>query len=466
MINGRIIEPLESILAARDERAVLKQAIARKGYSCVSLSLNVPGYPKSNPVTKTFFELCLTDLKYHLASNLVVVVSEEVIVRCDAAGDYFLAPLAFPSGQPALVKHICELFEMTHPLGRFLDVDVNDQLGENITSGKYKACFFCHEKPAIECRRLGTHDPQQLRGYMFEQMASFCRQQTESQIAKKLSSFALQAILREISLTPKPGLVDKFSNGSHHDMSFQTFVDSSASISVRFEELVLAGFSFDNQDFSTALPLIRKIGLQMEGAMYEATGNVNTQKGIIFLMGLSLFAFGMLYARQERFDPDSFQNLIKNICKDLVRKELVKTIHPAKSHGEEIFLKYGLSGARGEAESGFQTVFDQAWPLLASATELDDTLLTRCFLAMASVSQDTNILFRKGIVVLEEFQRHCKIAFEDFNDENYREVIEYCSKERISPGGSADLLAVSIFIWSVAHAESLNANHKKGKNDL
>jgi holo-ACP synthase/triphosphoribosyl-dephospho-CoA synthase len=229
---------------------------------------------------------------------------------------------------------------------------------------------------------------------------------------------------------------------------------------------VHAGFSFDNKDLSKALPIIRKIGLQVETEMFEATGNVNTQKGIIFLMGLSLFATGMLFSKQDRFEPESFQNLIKDICKDLVRKELVDAGHPAKSHGEEIFLKYGLSGARGEAESGFQTVIDQAWPLLAAATELDDTLLTRCLLAMASVNQDTNILYRKGIEVLAEFQRLCRIALDDFNSDNYQEVIAYCAQEKISPGGSADLLAVSIFIWSVNKAGIAGFNLKTGKNDL
>ena len=450
-------------MAARDERAVLRQAIARKGYACVSLSLNVPGYPKSNLVTGIFFDLCLTDLKYHLASHTVVVFQQDTILRCDAAGDFFLAPFAFISGQPAYVKQICEEFETQHLLGRFLDVDVNDESGETISSGESKPCFYCKEKPAIECRRLGSHRQDKVRAFMFGEMEIYCKKRQNSKIAKSLSALALRAILREISLTPKPGLVDKHSNGSHHDMNFQTFAESSAAISVHFEELVLAGCNFDNKDFTRALPLIRKIGLQMETAMYEATGNVNTQKGIIFLIGLSLFTCGKIFSEQNFFALERFPSIVKDICLDLVVKELGNPKRLVISHGEEIFLKHGFGGARGEAESGFQTVFEQAWPILEETGELDDTHLIRCLLAIASVNQDTNILYRKGIEVLTEFQRRCKIALADFTEENYREVIAYCDKEKISPGGSADLLAVSIFIWSVNNAGRAGINLQKGK---
>ena len=66
---------------------------------------------------------------------------------------------------------------------------------------------------------------------MFSKMAGYCRQQRESEIIKQIASLGLKALLYEISLSPKPGLVDKFSNGSHDDMNYQTFVDSSATIS-------------------------------------------------------------------------------------------------------------------------------------------------------------------------------------------------------------------------------------------
>jgi len=347
------------------------------------------------------------------------------------------------------IKHVCENFEQNHPLGRFIDADLNDQEGASVSSGKSKLCFFCLERPAIECRRENAHEPEELRSFMFPKMAYFCRQQKEIGIIHLLSSLAQQAILSEISLTPKPGLVDRFSNGSHADMSYQTFIESTAAISPWFVELVQEGFSNNEGDLTKALPQIRDIGLRMESAMYEATQNVNAQKGIIFLMGLSLFACGKLFSETDQFSIDEFRGIIQGICKDLVTKEMTNTSKTVKSHGEDIFHQHGFGGARAEAESGFATVFDFGLPHLAGVAKLNDEVLLQTFLAIAANNNDTNILYRSNPEVLSVFKHLCQKALDDFNDQNYTAVIDYCKKENISPGGSADLLAVTIFVHSV-----------------
>jgi holo-ACP synthase/triphosphoribosyl-dephospho-CoA synthase len=415
----------------------------------VSLSLNVPGFPKSNSTVKAFFDLILPDLKYSLKAHLVEIHHYDAIEICDAAGDFFVVPC--PKGSKTLhdLKQICEDLEETHPLGRFIDVDLNDELGNTVSSGKSKLCFFCNEKPAIECRRENAHDQEQLRSFMFSKMAEYCRREREEAITKRLTSLALKALLYEISLTPKPGLVDKFSNGSHADMNYRTFIDSSAAISTRFGSLVHAGFSFKESDLTKALPIVRNIGLRMESAMYESTENINTQKGIIFLMGLSLFACGKLFSENESFETDRFCCIVRGICKDLVKNELLKNTLSAKSHGEDIFLKHGFSGARGEAESGFRSVFEFGLPQLNGIQELNDEVMIKCFLAIASKNDDTNILYRRGPVILSAFQDLCKNALENFDESNYSAVIDFCQNENISPGGSADLFAVTIFVWSV-----------------
>ena len=100
-------------------------------------------------------------------------------------------------------------------------------------------------------------------------------------------------------------------------MNYQTFLRSSTAIASWFGDLVIEGFHFRENDLKKALPVIRSIGLRMETAMYTATNNVNTQKGLIFLMGITLFACGYLYARQDKFEADLFRDIIMKICKDL-----------------------------------------------------------------------------------------------------------------------------------------------------
>lgn len=440
-------------MEAREQRVILKQFLAGKRTASLSFSLNIPGYPKSNPIVKYFFKLVLTELKVYLKSHLVELGKDETVEICDAAGDFFLAPIFGGNLSLLEIKQICENFEERHPLGRFLDVDLNDDLGNAISSGKSKMCFYCKEQPAIECRRTNAHDLEQVRAYVFVEMAKHNRIHKETQMAKQLSALALQAILQEISLTPKPGLVDKLSSGSHTDMDYQTFIRSSAAISVWFEELVQAGFGFQEDDLTKALPLIRCIGLKMEAAMFKETSNINTQKGIIFLMGISLFATGKLYQEDILFDANRFREIVRGICKDLVRNEFGSKTGQQGSHGEIVFRKHGLSGARGEAESGFETVFRKGLPMLVGLDALDDHSLINCFLSIASMNQDTNILYRCGPESLASFQNLCKIALDNFTKAKYDEIVEFCRTKNISPGGSADLLAVSIFLWLVIKEE-------------
>ena len=440
-------------MEARDQRAFFKGQIAKRGMPSLSLTLNIPGYPKSNSSVENFFGYCLIDFRCFLKANLINILDEEVVSGIDAAGDFYIVPYSPDIRTLHEIKQYCEAFEHNHPLGRFIDADLNDPKGDSISSGKSKICFFCLERAAIECRRENAHDVEEVRAFMFSKMDLYCKDRRENSLVEKLSSLALRAILSEISLTPKPGLVDKFSNGSHTDMNYQTFLDSTTAIYPWFPELIREGIKFSDPDLTKALPILRNIGLQMESAMFEATHNVNTQKGIIFLIGLSLFACGMLFGKSDRFNWDEFRDLLRGICKDLVIKELKNAGNGANSHGTDIYHKYGLSGARGEAESGLETVFRFGLPQLMGVDQLDDSLLIRCFLAIASKNNDTNILYRSNPEILGIFQKFCSQALHNFNDENYSAVIEFCKNNNISPGGSADLLAVTIFVWSVIRAD-------------
>jgi triphosphoribosyl-dephospho-CoA synthetase len=127
------------------------------------------------------------------------------------------------------------------------------------------------------------------------------------------------------------------------------------------------------------------------------------------------------------------------------------------SHGEEVFQKYGSGGARGEAESGFNTIFQFGLAQLSDSQSFNDQEMIKCFLAIASRNDDTNILYRGGPAVLAAFQKLCNIALESFNSGNFSNVVAFCARENISPGGSADLLAVSVFIRSVMNADQSDA---------
>lgn len=273
---------------------------------------------------------------------------------------------------------------------------------------------------------------------------------------KKLSDFATKSLLYEIQLSPKPGLVNFHNSGSHKDMNFYTFLNSISAISPFWEEFVVAGFNF-HLDLSKALPVVRQIGLKTENAMFTASQNVNTQKGLVFLLGLSIFAIAYLHKKNDDFQEEDFIKTLQQICKDLVEKELLNNQSETNTHGEKTFAKFGLQGAgvRFEAQNGFPLVFEIALPFLENNLkdisflnrEKADDVLLNTLLKIMSQLNDSNVLYRKGEEKATKLKELSKLAFQ--NKEYYKSLNDFCLKENISPGGSADMLALSLFFFFV-----------------
>jgi len=52
-----------------------------------------------------------------------------------------------------------------------------------------------------------------------------------NELLVEIAGQAEKALLYEVALTPKPGLVDRNNSGAHSDMDFFTFLDSIVSLS-------------------------------------------------------------------------------------------------------------------------------------------------------------------------------------------------------------------------------------------
>lgn len=438
---------LQKILEAKENRARLRKHFYEDRKLSLSLSLNIAGYPKTNYKISLFFNIVLQELKQLLLANRIII--DEEFEKVDEAGNYFICSVNAYKKTSFDIKELTEKFEEQHELGRFIDVDIVNEGGKYISSNKLKLCYFCKEKAAIVCMREKNHSYKELRSYVLKQIENYLLKINKNNIISKLSELALKSILYEVSLTPKPGLVDFANSGSHTDMNYYTFLESSSAISQFFKKFAELGYLYRN-NLSRALSEIRLIGLQTEAEMFKATKGVNTQKGIIFLIGISLFSASYVFSTEKGFNNLSFIKTVKSICSGLVNRELLNMTE-YKTHGEICYKNFGLKGAgvRLEVEKGFPTVFNFALPVLEkyfiSNNKKDiDFALKKTLLVIISKNNDSNILYRKGEHVLEKLKRLATDAFENF--EFYKDLINFCKKENVSPGGSADLLAVSIFI--------------------
>lgn len=279
-----------------------------------------------------------------------------------------------------------------------------------------------------------------------------------NEFAHYIASLAQRSILYEVSTTPKPGLVDRDNTGSHKDMDFFTFMASSSALYNGLYECVLEGISFNESDDTKLMDRLRDPGIKCEKSMFEATKGVNTHKGIIFSLGILCAAVGNLYRKhkKENFFIEEVCNEVKDITRDLTVKDFKGiSIKTNLTHGERLFKEYGFKGIRGEVEGGFQTVQKQAIPIIRQWSKNGELSINDLFLqvlmSIMTESEDTNVVIRGGIESLT-YTKNISKEFIKLGGMNQIDAIKKLEvmnikfvEKNISPGGSADLLAVSIF---------------------
>lgn len=447
---------LNDILDAREKRASLRSKFVNKEHCTLSLSLNIAGYPKSNPLLLSFFNDVLSELNHYLQANRIGVESADELTITDEAGDFFIVPFLSSLNDVEKLKELTETFESTHILGRLIDIDIFNEKGIPISSGKKKLCYFCGEFSAVSCMRNKRHSYKDIRKKLSDEISQYLENKRKELVVNKLTSYATKAILYEISLSPKPGLVSYENSGAHTDMNFFTFLNSSASLTPFFKEFCLLGYQYSGK-YETVLGQIRQIGLRAEKAMFKATDDINTHKGIIFVFGIALFSIAKLVSEKEGYHDNGFRLITKKICKGIVANELLSTNKKAITHGEKVYEKYSIIGAgvRKEVEDGFPSIFQKALTHFNASLNIFSSnhqneiqqILQTALLHIMSVNNDSNILYRSNLDTLKQFQKLAKEAIN--NNDAYYKLCNFCIEKNISPGGSADLLSVSLLLYFV-----------------
>jgi triphosphoribosyl-dephospho-CoA synthase len=272
--------------------------------------------------------------------------------------------------------------------------------------------------------------------------------------AQPVCDLAMEALHREVLLTPKPGLVDQRNSGAHRDMTLATFMASGEAIRPWFPLFFATGARTALLAPTDVLSELRAHGLECERAMFYATQGVNTHKGAIFSFGLLVAAAGRRFALGNVAGPDELCADVASMTAGVVECELNASPR-ANTAGETVFRRHGLTGARGEAASGFATVRGCALPAFRTAWRRtgDERLsLSAALVALLARNPDTNLVARGGMSGLAYVQACARklldrggVEAPDFFEAMMRfddDLIE----RNLSPGGSADLLAVTWFL--------------------
>ncbi|MCR5758236.1 MAG: triphosphoribosyl-dephospho-CoA synthase CitG [Selenomonas sp.] len=282
---------------------------------------------------------------------------------------------------------------------------------------------------------------------------------------ERIGALAVEAMLYEVSASPKPGLVDRHNNGAHHDMDFFTFMSSAAALRGYFDVCAAIGSNAGTDDVPSFLPALQQAGQKAEEDMFAMTSGINTHKGLIFSLGILSACTGYIAARKQALTVDQICKAAAALCKGICQKaygSLSAKPEGQRTKGEKMYLRYGVTGVRGEAEAGFPSVRNISLPVYRALRQADVLLndaLVDTLLALMAGMDDTNILGRHDWHTSEQVKTMAQKAADlggmqtPAGQEAIRQLDERFIQDWISPGGSADLLAATHFLYEIERAE-------------
>lgn len=439
--EGRAVA-LDDILAARDARVARQQAMLAQSGVLLSLTLVAPGAVKRSPLLDAIFAAALAALR---------PLVDDARARIEAVDDSGHHALYLLDGEARDWKTRMLALENRAPLSRLWDIDIIDRDGVAVSRRDLglppRRCLICDDD-AKTCARERRHDIAALQ-------ADIARRYRLHQQAQAIAATMRDALIREATLTPKAGLVDAAHNGGHHDMNLALFLRSADAIAPYLGDCAATGMTFAGHPASPALlAAIRPIGLAAEAAMRAATGGVNTHKGAIFAFGLTAAALGKRLAEQHAATLADVQADVRALCAEILA-ELRQG--DCDSAGKRGYARHGISGARGEAASGFATVSAHALPLYQQELAADGNerrALLAALVALYAANDDSTTLARVGLDGLRAHQHWARTLLADratlADEARLSDAIaayaRNCAAKRLSAGGSADLLALTAWL--------------------
>ena len=439
--EGRAVA-LDDILAARDARVARQQAMLAQGGVLLSLTLVAPGAVKRSPLLDAIFAAALAALR---------PLVDDARARIEAVDDSGHHALYLLDGEARDWKTRMLALENRAPLSRLWDIDIIDRDGVAVSRRDLglppRRCLLCDDD-AKTCARERRHDIAALQ-------ADIARRYRLHQQAQAIAATMRDALITEATLTPKAGLVDAAHNGGHHDMNLALFLRSADAIAPYLGDCAATGMTFAGHPASPALlAAIRPIGLAAEAAMRAATGGVNTHKGAIFAFGLTAAALGKRLAEQHAATLADVQADVRALCAEILA-ELRQG--DCDSAGKRGYARHGISGARGEAASGFATVSAHALPLYQQELAADGNerrALLAALVALYAANDDSTTLARVGLDGLRAHQHWARTLLADratlADEARLSDAIaayaRNCAAKRLSAGGSADLLALTAWL--------------------
>ena len=431
------------MLEARETRVQRQDKLLAECSCLVCFTMNIAGPYKISDIIKRAYADGISKLLYLFEINNVNIVKTEQYIETTGVEGYIAL-----SEDPLQIKKITVQIEDNFELGRLFDIDVIKPDGEKVSRSDIgmdgRNCMICGSIGS-GCARSRRHTVDELQLFAVKTICDYFNNQYADHIAQQ----AVKALLYEVAVTPKPGLVDRSDNGSHKDMNFFTFIDSSTALYDYLKKCVLKAIELSDTTPQNLFANLRFIGLEAERKMFANTMGVNTHKGAIFSLGIITAAAAYL---SENHQPLTVENIL-DICAEMAQLSLDDFSNKChQSFGKQIYAQKNIKGIRGQAAAGYPDVKPALEYLKRCIAQGDDIntagIKTLCMLM--STVEDTNVIKRSDIETLKKINTEAKqlLESEDIVEELKKMNNDFVSLN-ISPGGCADLLAICFLLYFI-----------------
>lgn len=392
-------------------------------------------------------------------NNVVVCDGSEYSISATTFPTYFLKSLSDASDTQMTLdidlyrRHIAPALGATV---RFVGTEPDDPLTRRYNELMKSMLPDVREVARLQQSGVAVSASRVRKAIVENHLAQAARLVPPTTVPYIVAHMATRALKAELNTTPKPGLVDTHDSGAHRDMDHALMMRSIRAMHPYFVRLATLGYD------STQLPAhndIVSIGLEAEKAMFKSTGGVNTYKGALFSMGLALTAATYIIGRGKVAMTTHGKEYVPG---DLLSATITRFANgfpdTSGTHGSRAkqLAQSGcrLKSALDNAREGYRQLFCEWLPFYETRIKGDDTYVKhKTLLRIMCDLDDTNIVYRTDYDTMLNVKALARHLLEDFSEAGIDDLNRDFVSRNISPGGSADMLALVVFLFGITRKD-------------
>lgn len=392
-------------------------------------------------------------------NNVVVCDGSEYSISATTFPTYFLKSLSDASDTQMTLdidlyrRHIATALGATV---RFVGTEPDDPLTRRYNELMKSMLPDVREVARLEKNGVAVSASRVRKAIVENHLAQAARFVPPTTVPYIVAHMATRALKAELNTTPKPGLVDTHDSGAHRDMDHALMMRSIRAMHPYFVRLATLGYD------SPQLPAhddIVRIGIEAEKAMFNSTGGVNTYKGALFSMGLAVTAATYIIGRGEVATTTHGKEYVPN---NLLSTTIIQLANgfpdTSGTHGsraKQLAQAGGkLKSALDNAREGYSQLFGEWLPFYETRIKGDDSYVKhKTLLRIMCDLDDTNIVYRTDYDTMLQVKTEARRLLEDFTEAGIEDMNRDFVSRNISPGGSADMLALVVFLFGITRKD-------------